>query len=277
MTDHTSVWDKALETKAFINQQVPDFKPSLAIVLGSGLGQFAKRIDVIKTIPYAEIPHFKPTSVEGHAGNLIFGTLAGRQVICQQGRYHFYEGHAIQDTIFPIRVMRALGVDTLIVTNAAGGINLDYRKGDIMLIRDQINFQGTNPLIGPNPPEFGPRFPDMSHAFDPAYCEKMLATAASLEIELKQGVYISVTGPSYETPAEIRMFRAWGADAVGMSTANEVIAANHCGMRVVGLSCISNEAAGITDEKLSHDDVGDVVNRMSQKLENLVEAWVKAL
>ncbi|CAM2005399.1 purine-nucleoside phosphorylase [Acanthopleuribacter pedis] len=277
MTNQSSVWAKALETKAFINEQLPDFKPSIAIVLGSGLGRFARRIDVVKTIPYSEIPHFKATSVEGHAGNLIFGNLAGRQVICQQGRYHFYEGHAIQDTIFPIRVMRTLGVETLVVTNAAGGIHLDYRKGDIMLIEDQINFQGTNPLMGANPPEFGPRFPDMTHAFDPEYRARMLTVADQLAIELKRGVYISVTGPSYETPAEIRMFRGWGADAVGMSTANEVIAANHCGIRVVGLSCISNEAAGITDEKLSHDDVGDVVEQMSERLENLVEAWVKGL
>ncbi|CAM2069896.1 purine-nucleoside phosphorylase [Sulfidibacter corallicola] len=276
MTETQDTWRKAEETKAFLMERVPNFNPRIGIVLGSGLGQFARRIEVNATIPYGDIPHFRPTSVAGHPGNLIFGTLAGHQIVCQQGRYHYYEGHSISETIFPIRVMKALGVETLIVSNAAGGINLDFRKGDIMLIRDQINFQGTNPLIGPNAAEFGPRFPDMTHAFDPEYAEAMLAVAKEMGITLKQGVYISVTGPSYETPAEIRMFRAWGADAVGMSTANEVIAANHCGMRVLGLSCISNEAAGITDEKLSHDDVGDVVSRMSERFESLVEAWVKA-
>lgn len=274
---NSSTWDRCGETVAFLKERLGEFKPTIGIVLGSGLGKFGDRLEVVQTLSYADIPYFKPASVVGHPGNLIFGRLDGKDIICQQGRYHYYEGHDIQDTIFPIRVMHAMGVRDLIVSNAAGGINTEFRVGDIMLIRDHINFQGTNPLIGANDERFGPRFPDMSQAYAPEHAESVLALAAQLGFSMRQGVYISVTGPSYETPAEIRMFRALGADAVGMSTVNEVIAANHLGMRVLGLSCISNAAAGMGEEKLSHDDVGKVVGSMSDRFETLVETWIRDL
>lgn len=277
MTQTKDEMQNIQETTAFLAGKIGDFTPEIAIVLGSGLGNYAEQIQVHKIIPYNEIPHYKETGVVGHSGNLVFGEISNKKVVCQQGRYHFYEGHSIQDVVFPVRVMAALGAKTLIVTNASGGINLDFREGDIMLIRDQINFQGANPLIGPNLENLGPRFPDMSYAYDQEYSEKMLLLAHKLEVDIRQGTYLAVTGPCYETPAEIRMFRTLGADAVGMSTVPEVIAANHCGMRVLGLSCISNAAAGITDEKLDHTDVERVIGAMAFQFENLVSRWIEAI
>jgi len=277
MTQSVDTKQQRQEAIKYLQEQAPDFTPEIAIVLGSGLGGYAEKIDIFKTIPYADIPHFKQPGVMGHSGNLILGEISGKKVVCQQGRYHYYEGHSIHDVVLPIRVMAGLGAKTLIVTNASGGINMDFREGDIMLIRDHINFQGTNPLIGANQDELGPRFPDMTYAYDPEYSEKMLLMAHKLEVEIRQGTYLAVSGPSYETPAEIRMFRTLGADAVGMSTVPEVIAANHCGMRVLGLSCISNAAAGITDEKLDHTDVERVIGAMASQFEHLVSHWVEAL
>ena len=273
--DGNSIWQQCQETKAFIEAKVPDFKPEIGVILGSGLGNFGNRIDVVQTLPYKDIPHFKPPGVAGHSGNLIFGTIGERRVVCQQGRYHYYEGHTIQETVFPVRVMKTLGVETLVVSNAAGGINLDYRVGDIMMIRDHLNFQGANCLTGPNEDQFGPRFPDMSYGYAPEYRERLLKVAESLGQKLHQGVYLSVSGPSYETPAEINAFRVWGADAVGMSTVNEVIAANHCGIKCLGLSVITNAAAGVTDEKLDHEDVTKAVAAMGERFEVLVETWIR--
>lgn len=272
-----SLFSQIEEARDFLLQRAPDFEPELGVVLGSGLGGFGKRIKVHETIPYSEIPHFKPVGVEGHDGNLILGEVAGKRLICQAGRYHFYEGHDLAETVLPIRLMRLMGAKHLLVSNAAGGINTSYGPGDIMLIVDHINFQGTNPLMGHNVEQLGPRFPDMTEAYDRKHREVLLSIAAEKGIDIHQGVYISVTGPSYETPAEIRAFRMLGADAVGMSTVNEVIAANHCGMRVMGLSCISNAAAGMGDEKLDHGDVKDVVNTMALKFEDLVETWIGRL
>ena len=275
--DHTTHWQRCQETKAYLEKQLSGFKPEVAIVLGSGLGNLSKKINVHKTIPYAEIPHFKPTSVVGHLGNLIFGTLGERSVVCQQGRYHYYEGHSVQETVFPVRVMHALGASTLLVTNAAGGIDASYRVGDIMLIRDHINFQGANCLTGQNEEAFGPRFPDMTYAYCPEYAAKTLEVAKGLGFTLREGVYLSVSGPCYETPAEIRMFRLWGANAVGMSTVNEVIAAVHCGMRVLGFSCISNAAAGMQEEKLDHSDVEKAIHQIDAKFEALIVRVVREL
>ena len=272
-----NIREKCLETAAFLKQKTAGFEPEIAVVLGSGLGSFADRIEVAATIPYSQIPHFKQTAVAGHSGNLIFGQVGGRKVVCQQGRYHFYEGHHITEVVFPIRVMAKLGAQTLVVTNAAGGINGDFGVGDIMMIRDHINFQGTNPLIGPNDDTFGPRFPDMTFAYDPDYRQQMREVSKSLDIPIREGVYLAVTGPSYETPAEIHMFRTLGADAVGMSTVPEVIAASHLGMRVLGLSCISNAAAGMSGEKLDHTDVEKVVKVMGRQFENLVTRWIERL
>lgn len=272
-----SLFSQIEEARDYLLQRAPDFEPELGIVLGSGLGGFGKRIKVYETIPYSEIPHFKPVGVEGHDGNLILGEVAGKKIICQAGRYHFYEGHNLAETVLPIRLMRNMGAKHLLVSNAAGGINLAYRPGHIMMIVDHINFQGTNPLMGHNVDQMGPRFPDMTEAYDRSHREALLAIAAEKNIAIHQGVYISVTGPSYETPAEIRAFRTLGADAVGMSTVNEVIAANHCGMRVLGLSCISNAAAGMGEEKLDHADVKDVVNTMALQFEDLVETWIGKL
>ena len=273
-----TTWDRCQETVAYIKQSVTPWEPpEMAIVLGSGLGNFGARIDNPKVIPYEDIPNFHVSTVKGHAGNLIFGTIAGKRVVCQQGRYHYYEGHPISETIFPVRVMRALGAETLLVSNAAGGINQDFRVGDIMVIRDHINFQGTNPLIGPNDARFGKRFPDMTYPYDATYVESIHVRAKELGLSLRDGVYISVTGPSYETPAEIRCFRSLGADAVGMSTVNEVIAGNHCDMRVLGLSCIANAASGMEDVRLTHEDVAAVIDKMSHQFEELVLKWIETL
>lgn len=268
-------WQRCQETVSFLKKTVqPWRKPDLAIVLGSGLGNFGARIENPHIIPYSEIPHFHAATVKGHAGNLIFGKIGSKQVVCQQGRYHYYEGHTIGETIFPIRVLAGLGAPNLLVANAAGGINPDFKVGDIMVIEDHINFQGTNPLMGPNDARFGPRFPDMTYAYDPEFRKQIHASARACEMSLRDGVYISVTGPSYETPAEIRCFRTLGADAVGMSTVNEVIAANHCGLKVLGLSCIANAAAGMDAQKLTHEDVARVITEMSHRFEELVLHWV---
>lgn len=272
------VWERCQETVSYIKERVtPWQKPECAIVLGSGLGKFGARIENPTVIPYEQIPHFHASTVKGHAGNLIFGRVAGKQVVCQQGRYHFYEGHDIAETVFPVRVMRMLGAETLLVSNAAGGINADFRVGDIMIIRDHINFQGTNPLMGENDARIGKRFPDMTYAYDPQHITSLKECAKAQDLSLREGVYISVTGPSYETPAEIHCFRTMGADAVGMSTVNEVIAGNHCGFRVLGLSCIANAAAGMENVRLSHEDVAAVIDTMSHQFENLVIQWIGTL
>lgn len=275
---HTdSITQKCDEAASFLWQLMPDFRPELGIVLGSGLGNFGSRIRVDQAIPYEDIPHFKPSRVAGHAGRLLLGSVAGKKVICQQGRFHYYEGHTPQEVVFPVRTMAHMGAKTLIVTNAAGGINPGFEPGTIMLIRDHINMTGTNPLIGPDEPELGPRFPDMSFAYDPELARLMHRSAQDLSMALREGTYLGLAGPSYETPAEIRMFRNWGADAVGMSTVHEVIAANQRGMRVLGLSCISNLAAGMTDAPLSHDEVKEVTTRMGDQFETLVLKWIENL
>ncbi|MCB1051200.1 MAG: purine-nucleoside phosphorylase [Acidobacteria bacterium] len=264
------------EAKAFIQARTDHFDPACAVILGSGLGNFANSIQVDYVLPYSEIPHFKPCNVAGHAGNLVFGRVGSVRVVCQQGRFHFYEGHAREDLIFPVRVMAALGAKALVVTNAAGGINSSFKVGDMMVIRDHINHMGTNPLIGENEDALGPRFQDMTYAYPENLRTLLYAEAKKLEITLKEGVYLAVTGPCYETPAEIRMYRLWGADAVGMSTVPEVIAANHCGLKVLGISCITNAAAGMEDKPLDHKEVQEVTARLAQQFEKLVHHWIQA-
>lgn len=235
-----------IEEAAAAVRQRTSLVPKVGIVLGSGLGELVEAVEEAVAVPYAEIPHFVPSTVPGHAGRFVLGTLAGRPVVVMQGRLHFYEGYTIAQTTFPIRVMRALGAEVLIVTNAAGGINPSFRVGDIMRIVDHVNFlgmAGQNPLYGPNDAALGPRFLDMRGAYDPALGELADEVARGLGFELRYGVYAQLSGPSFETPAEIRFLRTIGVDAVGMSTAAEVVVARHAGMRVLGLSHISNVAA----------------------------------
>lgn len=242
------------ETVAYIHTKT-DKKPETAIVLGSGLGQLAEKLEGAVVIPYEELPHWKSSTAPGHNGRLLFGTLGGKEVVCMQGRLHYYEGYSMEDITYPVRVMAKLGVKNLLLSNAAGGINTDFAPGQLMLITDHINFLGRNPLMGPNEADFGVRFCDMSYAYHPELRRIALEAAEELGQNLAQGVYVATTGPSYETPAEIRMFRMWGASAVGMSTVPEVIVANHSGLRVMGISCITNMAAGVLDQPLTEEEV----------------------
>jgi purine-nucleoside phosphorylase len=229
-------------------------RPAVGVVLGSGLGAFADGLEEAAALPFREIPHFPASTVEGHGGALVVGRSGASPVAVLKGRVHFYEGYGLDEVVFPVRVLGRLGVRTLVVTNAAGAINPAYAPGDLMVIEDHVNLLG-NPLVGPNERELGPRFPDMSEAYDRGLRDAAEAAGRAAGLRVHRGVYVAFTGPSYETPAEIRMARALGADAVGMSTVPEVIAARHMGMRVVGLSCLTNMAAGVTDRRLDHREV----------------------
>ena len=251
---------KILEASQYIQSKLKT-KPKIGMVLGSGLGIYVDQIQNKTIIPYQEIPHFKRTSVEGHQGCLILGEVHGVSVVALQGRLHAYEGHPMEEIVLPVRVLAALGIELLFLTNASGGINIEYHPGDLVAIIDHINLSGRNPLAGPNIAELGPRFPDMSQPYDLEMVELMQKVAKNNHVVMKTGVYCSVLGPSYETPAEIRMLRTIGADMVGMSTVPEVIAANHLGLKVVGVACITNYAAGIKKEKLSHADVKKVAEK----------------
>ena len=251
--------------------------PEIALILGSGLGVLADHVEDAAVIPYEDIPHFPLSTVEGHAGELVIGRLAGRPVVIMRGRFHMYEGYGPELTAFPVRVMKALGARTLVVTNAAGGINTSFEPGDLMLIADHLNLTGRNPLVGPNDGELGPRFPDMSEAYSRRLRAIANETAREQGLKLREGVYAGLLGPSYETPAEIRMLRALGADAVGMSTVAEVIAARHAGLEVLGISCISNMAAGILDQPLSHDEVMETTERVKSRFLALVTGVIPRL
>ncbi|MCY9164179.1 purine nucleoside phosphorylase I, inosine and guanosine-specific [Bacillus atrophaeus] len=264
---------KIEQAAAFIKQQAPQ-SPKIGLILGSGLGILADEIEGAVKLKYEDIPDFPVSTVEGHAGQLVFGTLEGVSVVAMQGRFHFYEGYSMDKVTFPVRVMKELGVEALIVTNAAGGINTAFRAGDLMIITDHINYMGTNPLIGPNEADFGVRFPDMSSAYDKDLSQLAEKMAQELQIPVQKGVYTAVTGPSYETPAEVRFLRTIGSDAVGMSTVPEVIVAKHAGLRVLGISCISNAAAGILDQPLSHDEVMEVTEKVKAGFLQLVKAVI---
>lgn len=247
---------------------------TLGIILGSGLGALADEVTDPVHIPYGEIPHFPTSSVVGHAGRLVSGKLDGVPVILMQGRVHAYEGYEREQVVFPIRVLNALGVKDLIVTNAAGALNPDFRPGQIMLIEDHINFTGMNPLVGKNSEELGPRFPDMSDAYGRERREAVASIAEQLGVSLQRGVYAGVMGPSYETPAEVRMLHRLGGDAVGMSTVAEVIAASHAGMGVTGMSVITNMGAGLSKTALSHEEVTEAGLAVRDELVKLVKAVV---
>ena len=247
--------------------------PSIGLILGSGLGDFADGLENRVVIPFAEIPDFPQPTVEGHAGAFVIGSCQGKTVVALQGRIHYYEGHPQQVITIPVRVMALLGVKQIVLTNACGGVNLNFAPGDLMLISDHINYSGSNPLIGQNLDQFGPRFPDLSNVYTKELRTKIMKVAEENGIALRQGVYVMYSGPNYETPAEIRMFRMMGADAVGMSTVPEAIVAAHCGMDVVGISCITNMAAGVLPQKLNHQEVVEtaaLVHDKFQKLLNLV-------
>jgi purine-nucleoside phosphorylase len=251
--------------------------PKIGLILGSGLGVLADEIENPVKIPYNEIPDFPISTVEGHAGQLVFGLLNGVEVAAMQGRFHFYEGYSMDKVTFPVRVMKELGVNMLIVTNAAGGVNETFIAGDLMIITDHINNMGTNPLIGPNDSHLGVRFPDMSEAYSKELRATARDIAVRLNITVQEGVYFGNPGPVYETPAEIRMVRLMGGDAVGMSTVPEVIVARHSGMKVLGISCISNMAAGILDQPLSHDEVIETTERVKADFLRYIKEIVKTI
>lgn len=269
-------YENIMEAVEFIRSRSP-LAPRAGVVLGSGLGEFAGRLEGAVAVPYGEIPHFRKVSVAGHAGRLVLGTVGGAPVAVLQGRYHYYEGHAIEDVVFPVRVLGKLGIGGLLLTNAAGGIGRELRPGDLMVIRDHINLMGINPLRGGNDERLGPRFPDMSAVYDPAFQEAIASAQAAIGLRPKKGVYLALSGPSYETPAEIRMLAALGADAVGMSTVPEAICARHLGLRVAGISCITNLAAGISERPLSHHEVSETAERVKNDFIRLLELVIPKL
>lgn len=264
------------EASDFIKSKI-NCIPEVLVILGSGLGNLVEDIENKIEIKYSDIKGFPVSTVEGHAGQFVFGKLGGKSVIMMQGRFHFYEGYDMSKVTFPIRVMASLGVKKLIVTNAAGGVNTSFKPGDLMIIKDQINMSGTNPLIGKNLDEFGPRFPDMTTAYPAEYVELAKKVSKDLAIDLVEGVYVMMTGPTYETPAEVKMLRSFGADATGMSTVPEVIVANHSGMKTLGISCITNMASGVLNQPLSHEEVIETSNMVHEKFKSLIKGLVKEI
>lgn len=254
-----------------------DFVPDVAIVLGSGLGDYAKQIDIVYELSYSDIEGFPVSTVPGHAGKFIFGYVGNVPVVCMKGRVHYYEGYPVTDVVLPTRLMKLMGAKILFLTNAAGGVNTSFHAGDLMLIRDHIACFAPNPLIGPNIEELGVRFPDMSKVYDKELQEIIRSTAREQAVYLQEGVYAQLTGPSFESPADIRMMRVLGADAVGMSTVVEAIAANHMGMRICGVSCISNLAAGMTEKPLTHEEVQEAADMAAPNFTVLVTESVKKM
>lgn len=263
------VYDKLMNCYEQMREKV-DFKPEVALILGSGLGDYAKDIRVVQTLDYDEIEGFPVSTVQGHAGRFVFGYVEDVPVVAMQGRVHYYEGYAMTDVVLPCRLMRLMGAKVLFLTNAAGGVNLQFQAGDLMLITDQISSLVPSPLLGENLDEFGPRFCDMVEIYDKDLREIIEQCASEHGIALQKGVYLQLTGPNYESPAEVRMVRTLGADAVGMSTACEAVAANHMGMKICGITCITNMAAGITGQALSHEEVQETADKAAAKFKNLV-------
>ncbi len=269
----SKVYDKLQKCLEDVRKQT-DFVPEIALVLGSGLGNYADNMKVICEIPYGKIQGFPVSTAPGHDGKFIFGTVGDRKVVCMKGRIHYYEGYDITDVVLPVRLMRLMGAKILFLTNASGGIRSDFKPGDFMLLNDHISSFAPNPLIGPNIEELGVRFPDMSHVYDEELASVIKKSASELNIDLKEGVYVQTTGPSYESPAEIQMFKKLGADAVGMSTVVEAIAARHCGFRICCISCVCNLAAGIADHELSAEEVLDAGKAAAPLFEKLVTSSI---
>ena len=260
----------------YIQSQI-EIKPEIALILGSGLGVLAEEVKESKVIKYEDIPDFPVSTVEGHAGQFVVGKLEGKKVMAMQGRFHYYEGYSMQQIALPIRVMYELGIENLIVTNAAGGINMNFDPGNFMIIQDHINLMGDNPLKGNNLEEYGPRFPDMSEIYNEELRELAEKVAIESKIQTVKGIYVGLGGPSYETPAEIRYLRGIGADAVGMSTVPETITANHMGMKILGISCITNMAAGVLPEPLDHKDVIEIAEKVKPKFSTLIKGILKEM
>lgn len=270
----SEVYDKLMKCFECVKEKV-DFTPKIALVLGSGLGDYADGIKVEAELGYRDIEGFPVSTVPGHEGKYIFGYVDDVPVVCMKGRVHYYEGYPISDVVLPIRLMKLMGAQVLFLTNASGGINMSFQAGDFMLIKDQIANFVPSPLIGPNMEELGVRFPDMSNIYDKELQKVIRKTAALLDIPLQEGVYIQLTGPNYESPAEVRMCRTLGADAVGMSTACEAVAANHMGMMICGISCISNMGCGITANPLTHKEVQETADRVAPLFKQLVTESIK--
>ncbi len=269
-----AVYEKLLKCKEAV-RKVTDFEPDVALVLGSGLGAFAENIKIETEISYSDIPGFPVSTVPGHAGKFIFGYLGDKKIVCMKGRIHFYEGYDISDVVLPARLMKMLGAKILFLTNAAGGIGDGFGAGDLMLITDHVSIFAPNPLIGQNLDELGPRFPDMSGVYKKDLQDVIRAVAKENGIKLQEGVYCQCTGPSFESPAEIQLLKKLGVSAVGMSTVNEAIAANHMGMRICGVSCISNLAAGLSDQPLCHEEVQEAADKAAPLFTKLVSESIK--
>ena len=272
----STLYARAEQAARFIRSRT-SLEPEVALVLGSGLGGFADEFTDSVAIPYGEIPGFATSTAEGHAGRLVIGKVDDVSVVAMQGRVHFYEGYTLEEVTFPIRVFKLLGIKKLILTNAAGGIDIELSQGALMVISDHLNLMGVNPLRGPNDERFGPRFPDMSEAYSRVLQERAVEAARTLGIELRRGIYAALAGPSYETPAEIHMFRACGADAVGMSTVPETIVARQMGIEVLGISCITNMAAGISDAPINHEEVMETGRRVRETFTKLLRAVIARL
>lgn len=269
-----NIIQKIKESSQFIYERI-NITPTIGLILGSGLGTLANEIENPTIIDYKEIPHFPVSTVKGHEGRLVIGTLEGKLVIAMQGRFHYYEGYSMQEITFPVRVMKELGVEMMLVTNACGGMDENLYPGALMLITDHINFMGGNPLIGKNLDELGPRFPDMSSAYDKDLIEVAKKVGKELEIETKEGVYAAISGPYYFSRAELRMLRRIGGDTIGMSTVPEVIVAKHMGLKVLGISCVTDMAIADTIESISHEEVVEVANRTRPKFISLVKGILK--
>jgi len=276
VTAAVSAFQEAEEAAAFVRGR-SKLRPVLGLVLGSGLGAFADSLQAATRIPFGEIPHFPTSTAIGHRGELVLGVAADTPVAVMNGRVHFYEGYTPAQVAFPVRVLGRLGVKTIVMTNAAGSVNVNYKPGELMIITDHINYMGINPLVGPNEEQFGPRFFDMSEAYDPKLQEIAERACSKVGMTVRRGVYIGFNGPSYETPAEIKAARTLGADAVGMSTVPEVIVARAIGMRVAGISCVTNLASGISPHPLSHAEVLETTMLVAERFESLVERFVREL
>jgi purine-nucleoside phosphorylase len=276
MININRIHEYAEESAAFIRTKT-SLAPEIGLVLGSGLGPLGEKIEEPVIIPYGDIPHFVKSTAPDHKGRLIVGRLGGKTVFCMQGRFHYYEGYSMAELTYPVRVMNRMGIKTLILTNACGGLKREFSPGDLLLITDHINFMGMNPLIGPNVENFGPRFPDMSRTYTPALADCARNVAKDLGIPLREGVYLGYSGPSFETPAEIRLFQSFGVSVVGMSTVPEAIVARHCGMDILALSCITNLAAGILDQPISSEEVTEAAGKAGGRFGRLLEEILRRL
>lgn len=270
------VYEKLMKCTRSVKERIR-FQPKVALVLGSGLGGYASEMQVEESIAYSEIEGFPVSTVAGHQGRFLFGYVKNVPVVAMQGRVHYYEGYPMSDVVLPVRLMGMLGAETVILTNAAGGVSFNFQPGDLMLITDHITTAVPSPLIGANPEELGPRFPDMSEVYDRRLRALVKEASRNTGISLQQGVYVQFTGPAYETPAEIRMCRAWGGDAVGMSTACEAVAARHMGLKVCGISCITNMAAGMSGQPLNHEEVQETADRVAEEFRRLVTETIRLI